>query len=156
MKKFFVNGSKANWANLNVTALNVKSGILYDETEIPENLKLQVTIADKFDTNAPDSEALSLATSEYAIRHGKRRHFLLLNGNRVVGWAAFHRKEQEYTVKVDYYEPTSDYISVTAKSEREALNLAAREFGKTHDAEIAGISLAEDGEDEAIELEVDF
>ena len=56
MKEFFVNGERANWANLNVTALNVKSGILCNETVIPEHLRLKVTIADKFDTNAPDLE----------------------------------------------------------------------------------------------------
>ena len=94
MKEFFVNGERANWANLNVTALNVKSGILCNETVIPEHLRLKVTIADKFDTNAPDLDEVSEATSEYAMRHGKHRHFLLLNGNRVVGWAAFHRKDR--------------------------------------------------------------
>ena len=128
MKKFFVNGESANWANLNVVALNVKSGVIEDITAIPENLRLQVTIADKFDTTMPDCEALSLATSEYAMRHGKRRHFLLLNGNRVVGWAAFHRKAREYTIKVDYNLPATDFFTVTAKSENEAKRLVERDF----------------------------
>ena len=145
MKKFFVNGESANWANLNVVALNVKSGIIEDTTAIPENLRLQVTIADKFDTNAPDCEALSLATSEYAMRHGKRRHYLLLNGNRVVGWAAFHRKERDYKVTVELR--SEDEFTVKAKSYKDALRKANEKadeyFGKLGH-EIIDIGIAED------------
>lgn len=145
MKKFFVNGESANWANLNVVALNVKSGIIEDTTAIPENLRLQVTIADKFDTNAPDCEALSLATSEYAMRHGKRRHYLLLNGNRVVGWAAFHRKERDYKVTVELR--SEDEFTVKAKSYKDALRKANEKadeyFGKL-EHEIIDIGIAED------------
>lgn len=120
MKEFFVNGESANWANLNVTALNVKSGILYNETAIPEHLRLKVTIADKFDTNAPDLDEVSEATSEYAMRHGKHRHFLLLNGNRVVGWAAFHRKERDYKVALGVATYSHEEYVVKAKTEEEA------------------------------------
>ena len=122
MKRFFINGETANWANLNVIALNTKNGMVESETAIPENLHLQVTIADHFDTTAPDCEAVSDATSGYAFRHGKRRHFILLNGDRVVGWAHFHRKAKDYQVKVTV--PTEDVYTVTAKSEQEAVQKA--------------------------------
>lgn len=120
MKEFFVNGERANWANLNVTALNVKSGILCNETAIPEHLRLKVTIADKFDTNAPNLDEVSESTSEYAMRHGKHRHFLLLNGNRVVGWAAFHRKERDYKVTLGVATYSHEEYVVKAKTEEEA------------------------------------
>ena len=144
MKKFFVNGESANWANLNVTALNVKSGILSNETAIPEHLRLQVTIADKFDTNAPDLDEVSEATSEYAMRHGKRRHFLLLNGNRVVGWAAFHRKERDYKVTLGVTTYSNEEYVVKAKSEEEAY-LKAAELAE--DAERNGTAIGFDLED---------
>ena len=115
MKEFFVNGESANWANL-----NVKSGILCNETAIPEHLCLKVTIADEFDTNAPNLDEVSESTSEYAMRHGKHRHFLLLNGNRVVGWAAFHRKERDYKVALGVATYSHEEYVVKAKTEEDA------------------------------------
>lgn len=144
MKKFFVNGESANWANLNVVALNVKSGILSNETAIPEHLRLQVTIADKFDTNSPDLGEVSEATSEYAMRHGKRKHFLLLNGNRVVGWASFHRKERDYKVTLGITTYSNEEYVVKAKSEEEAYLKAAELAGN---AERNGTAIGWDLED---------
>lgn len=125
MKKFFVNGENANWDNLNVVALNNKSGKTETVTAIPEALRLKVTIADKFDTNAPDLSAVSNATSAYAMRHGKKRHFLLLSEGRVVGWAAFHRKETPRKVRVGVMVEFD--TTVLAKSDREASEKALAE-----------------------------
>ena len=147
MKKFFVNGERANWANFNVVALNVQSGALCNETAIPEHLRLEVTIADKFDTNAPNLDEVSEATSEYAMRHGKRRHFLLLNGTRVVGWASFHRKERDYKVTLGVSTYSHEEYVVKAKSEEEAY-LKATELAENaeRDGEVVGL------DSEAIEI----
>lgn len=147
MKKFFVNGERANWANFNVVALNVKSGTLCNETAIPEHLRLEVTIADKFDTNAPNLDEVSEATSEYAMRHGKRRHFLLLNGTRVVGWATFHRKERDYRVALGVSTYSHEEYVVKAKSEEEAY-LKATELAESaeRNGEVVGL------DSEAIEI----
>ena len=124
MKKFFINGEVANLSNLNLEALS-KNGSIVDAINIPANLTLKVTLGNQFDPLCPDIDAVSEATSRYAYRHGKKRHFLLINGGRVVGWAHFHRKPTERKVRVGVlveYETT-----VLAKSDREAVRLAAKE-----------------------------
>lgn len=135
MKNFFVSGTTANWANLNVIALKVRNGSTEEQTAIPDNLRLKVTLADNFDALAP-SNGVTPATSGYLFRHGKRRHFLLLNEGRVVGWAAFHRTEQ------------SETLCVSAKSEREAKAKATAMVRETFPtAEILRTEAAtEDGE----------
>lgn len=117
MKTFILSGKTANWAQFNLVALS-KNGITEEVTEIPENLQLKVTLADKFDVLRPNIEDVSEATSEYAFRHGKRRHYLLMHAGRVVGWAAFHRVPRKYTVSVDFV--CTETVTVTAKSESEA------------------------------------
>ena len=124
MKKFNLNGDTANWAMLNVVALNNKSGIIENTTNIPENLYIKVTIADKFDTNLPNLEEVSEATSAYAVRHGRKRHFLLLCNGRVVGWAHFHRKATPHKVKVGI--GLEFELEVLAKSDAEARRIAER------------------------------
>ena len=124
MKKFFINGEVANLSNLNLEALS-KNGSIVDSIVIPADRTLKVTLADKFDPLCPDIDAVSEATSRYAYRHGKKRHFLLFNGGRVVGWAHLHRKPTEHKVRVGVlveYETT-----VLAKSNREAERLATQE-----------------------------
>lgn len=123
MKKITLNGNTANWPNLNVDALNTRDGKLHITTNIPENLNLIVTLADTFDPLCPDIDAVPEAVSGWAARHGRKRHFLLLNGGRVVGWAHFHRKPKDYTVRVTV--TTTDHYTVKAKSPREAVQKAA-------------------------------
>ena len=137
MKKFFLNGETANLSDLHLEALDSKSGSIVNRITIPADRYLKVTIGDQFDPLFPDIDAVSEATSKYAYRHGKKRHFLLFNGGRVVGWAHLHRKPTEHTVKVGVlveYETT-----VLAKSDREARRLA------TEEAEQMIAPLAEDG-----------
>ena len=122
MKKITLNGNAVNWPNLNVDALNTRDGKLHTTTNIPENLNLIVTLADTFDPLCPDIDAVPEAVSGWAARHGRKRHFLLLNGGRVVGWAHFHRKPKDYYVRVSV--TTYDTYNVQAKSEREALQKA--------------------------------
>jgi hypothetical protein len=124
MKKFFINGEVANLSNLNLEALS-KNGSIVDSIVIPADRTLKVTLADKSDPLCPDIDAVSEATSRYAYRHGKKRHFLLFNGGRVVGWAHLHRKPTEHKVRVGVlveYETT-----VLAKSNREAERVATQE-----------------------------
>lgn len=124
MKKFFINGEVANLSNLNLEALS-KNGSIVDTIEIPADRYLKVTIGNQFDPLFPDIDAVSEATSRYAYRHGKKRHYLLFNGGRVVGWAHLHRKPTEHKVRVGVlveYETT-----VLAKSDREAVRLAEKE-----------------------------
>lgn len=122
MKKITLNGNTANWPNLNVDALNTRDGKLHTTTNIPEDMNLIVTLADTFDPLCPDIDAVPEAVSGWAARHGRKRHFLLLNGGRVVGWAHFHRKPKDYYVRVSV--TTYDTYNVKAKSEREALQKA--------------------------------
>jgi len=121
MKTFYLSGNSANWAQFNLEALT-KNGNTETVTEIPENLRLKVTLADKFDVLNPNPEDVSVATSRYAYRHGKRRHFLLFHNGKVVGWAAFHRVPRQYTVSVDFV--STQTVTVTAKSEKEAYRKA--------------------------------
>ena len=123
MKKITLNGNTANWPNLNVDALNTRDGKLHTTTNIPEDLNLIVTLADTFDPLCPDIDAVPEAVSGWAARHGRKRHFLLINGGRVVGWAHFHRKPKDYTVRVTV--TTTDHYTVKAKSPREAVQKAA-------------------------------
>ena len=139
MKTFVLNGGAVNWAQFNLEALSVKGGYTETATEIPTNLYIKVTLADKFDVLNPNLDEVSEATSRYAMRHGKRRHFLLMHGGRVVGWAAFHRKPRPYAVQVDYV--TSDSMIVYAKSEREAKRLACASLREAEgdDVEITNV-----------------
>jgi len=124
MKKFFINGEVANLSNLNLEALS-KNGSIVDAINIPADRTLKVTLGNQFDPLCPDIDAVSEATSRYAYRHGKKRHYLLFNGGRVVGWAHLHRKPTEHKVRVGVlveYETT-----VLAKSDREAVRLAEKE-----------------------------
>ena len=124
MKKFFINGEVANLSNLNLEALS-KNGSIVDAINIPADRTLKVTLGNQFDPLCPDIDAVSEATSRYAYRHGKKRHYLLFNGGRVVGWAHLHRKPTEHTVRVGVlveYETT-----VLAKSNREAERVALQE-----------------------------
>ena len=71
------------------------------------------------------------------MRKGKKRHFLLINGGRVVGWAAFHRKARNYTVSLKITVP--DMVDVMAKSEHEAIEKASEHFKEILDnSPIAG------------------
>ena len=119
MKRFKLNGNLANWPNLNVTALDTKSGIATIETKIPEHLDLIVSLIDGFNPLDPDLTSINPANFGYAVRHGKKRHFILFNSGRIVGWAHFHRKPKEYTV--NFTCTTTDTATVTAKSEAEAI-----------------------------------
>lgn len=122
MKRFYINGETANWANLNVEALNTKNGTKESVTTIPEHLRLQVSLADKFNPLAPNTEDINAETSRYAFRHGRKRHFLLECNGRIVGWASFHRKERDYRVTVELC--SEDEFTVRAKSEEEAIRKA--------------------------------
>lgn len=131
MKKFYINGKFANWYNLNLKALNNRTGNVESVTRIPDNLTLKVTIADKFNALFPNVDEISEETSAYAMRKGKKRHFLLISEGRVIGWAAFHRKERNYTVSVKVTFP--DTLDVMAKSEQEAIEKAAEHFKDVFD-----------------------
>jgi hypothetical protein len=122
MTKFFINGNTVNWANFNVEALNIKNGAIVATTTIPEHLRLKVCFAGEYDPLFPD--VVSDASSSFAMRHGKRRHFLLLNGGKVVGWATFHRKERDYKVTLDVTTTATEEYTVKAKSEEEAYRKA--------------------------------
>lgn len=127
MKTFILSGRTANWAQFNLVALS-KNGNTEEVTEIPENLQLKVTLADKFDVLCPNIDEVSEATSKYAFRHGKRRHFILMHAGRVVGWAAFHRVPRKFTVSVDYV--VTETVTVTAKSAKEAAKLAFQQVAE--------------------------
>ena len=126
MKKFYINGNTANWANLNVEALDTVNGIIVPVTEIPEDKLLQVTLAGGYDPLCPD--VVSDGAAEFSIRHGKKRRFLLLNGGRAVGWASFHRKEREFDVIVRLEQT----YTVTAKSAEEAESIVRESVETTH------------------------
>lgn len=127
MKTFILSGRTANWAQFNLVALS-KNGNTEEVTEIPENLQLKVTLADKFDVLCPNIDEVSEATSKYAFRHGKRRHFILMHAGRVVGWAAFHRVLRKFTVNVDYV--STEVVTVMAKSEQEANRKAFKQVAE--------------------------
>lgn len=141
METFYINGESANWANFNVKALNTKSGIVADTTEIPEALRLKVSFVSGFNPLFPTE--MSDKASEFAMRHGKRRHFLLLNNGKVVGWAAFHRKERDYKVTVEI--SSEDEFTVKAKSYKDALRKANEEAGEWFEGlnyEVTNVELA--------------
>lgn len=141
METFHINGNTANWANFNVKALNTKSGIVAETTEIPEALRLKVSFVSGFNPLFPSE--VSDKASAFAMRHGKRRHFLLLNEGKVVGWAAFHRKERDYKVTVRL--SSEDEFTVKAKSYEDALRKADAEAGEWFeglDHEIINVELA--------------
>lgn len=141
METFYINGESANWANFNVKALNTKSGIVADTTEIPEALRLKVSFVSGFNPLFPTE--MSDKASSFAMRHGKRRHFLLLNDGKVVGWAAFHRKERDYKVTVEI--SSEDEFTIKAKSYKDALRKANEEAGEWFDGlnyEITNVELA--------------
>lgn len=141
METFYINGESANWANFNVKALNTKSGIVADTTEIPEALRLKVSFVSGFNPLFPTE--MSDNAAAFAMRHGKRRHFLLLNDGKVVGWAAFHRKERDYKVTVEI--SSEDEFTIKAKSYKDALRKANEEAGEWFDGlnyEITNVELA--------------
>lgn len=141
MKRFTINGNIANWANFNVEAINNKNGIKEDATIIPENVRLVVVIADKFNPLVPNTEDINEETSRYAYRHGRKRHYLLKCNGRTVGWAAFHRKERDYRVTVELR--SEDEFTVRAKSKEEALR-KANEFAELEWGDIATITEIEE------------
>ena len=130
MKTFLLNGSSVNWAQFNLEALSVKGGYTETTTAIPAHLQVKVTLADKFDVLNPNLDDVSEATNRYAIRHGKHRHYLLLHKGKVVGWAAFHRVPQSFSVSVDYV--TTESMIVYAKSAKEASELAKKTVEDTY------------------------
>ena len=141
MKRFTINGDTANWANLNVEALNTKNGTKEAVTTIPENMRLVVTIADKFNPLAPNTEDINDETSRYAFRHGRKRHYLLECNGRIVGWAAFHRVERDYRVTVELR--SEDEFTVRAKSEEEAIR-KAHEIAENEWGGIATVTAVEE------------
>lgn len=124
MKKIYCNESTINWNKLGVKALNTHTGVIEDTTTLPGNKYLKVQICESFDSNFFSSEGVNQVSSRYAVRKGKKRDFILLNGSKVVGYAAYHRKNQPYSVDVDVTYGTT--VKVMAKSEEEAKRLAER------------------------------
>lgn len=124
MKKIYCNESTINWNKLGVKALNTHTGVIEDTTTLPGNKYLKVQICESFDSNFFSSEGVNQVSSRYAVRKGKKRDFILLNGSKVVGYAAYHRKNQPYSVDVDVTYGTT--VKAMAKSEEEAKRLAER------------------------------
>lgn len=126
MKQICLNQDAVKWEVLRLRALNAHTGSFENTTKIPDGKYLRLHIADKYDAFDTNSEnAVSDATSEYAMRHGKKKAYILFAGSRAIGWASFHRKEREYNVTVQV--TTEQTVTVLAKSEKDALGKAEAE-----------------------------
>lgn len=128
-KRFFLKGETADWNALNVRAINVKSGNIEDQTNIPDDKVVSVTFVDGFDHRkpwlvnvTPDRQALAYRKAN----HG--RNFLLTFNGAFVGWATFHRKARTYSVAVNT--TLTAVLPITAKSEAEAERLATQKLAE--------------------------
>ena len=134
MKKIYCNENSINWNKLGVKALNTHTGVIEDTTTLPDNKYLKVQICEDFDSDFFSSEDVNQVSSRYAVRKGKKRDFILLNGYKVVGYAAYHRKNQPYLVDVDVtYGAT---VKVMAKNEEQAKRLAEQKICEDADPNV--------------------
>lgn len=126
MKKTYYNGKQVIWNELGVKALNVRSGLLESVSRIPDNKYIKAQVVESFDNEFFNSEEVPTSASHYAVRKGKKRDFILINGNKVVGYATLHRKDR--TFKVDLEVVHTESVIVKAKNEAEARAKAELEF----------------------------
>lgn len=120
MQNQFFSGTSVNWLTLGVEgAYNVHTGKRELISDIPEGKYLKVVLAEDVNSNVSDGVCAR------AMRKARKRDYLILHNGKAVGYATFHRKPQEYKVRVTL---TSDEVlTVMAKSERDACRVA-REF----------------------------
>lgn len=118
-KRIFFPGETVNWIALNVRAINVKSGNIEYQTNIPSDKVLSVTFVDGFDPSKP--WLVNVTTDRQALAYRKANHgrnFLLIFNGGCVGWATFHRAERDYNVAVAT--TLTAVIPIKAKSAAEA------------------------------------
>ena len=148
MKKANINASNIDLSVLHLSALHKRSGQFLSTLTAPKDKYLRLTLANHFDALAPNMDEVSAETSAYAMRHGRRRSFLLFCEGRCVGWAHFHRKEVGYKVEVKVED--TEIVYVKAKSAKAAMAKAKEEATQRHESATA-VS-AERGEPEVMNL----
>ncbi len=123
MKQMKLHQDSVKWEILGLKALNAHTGLYEDITNVPNGKFVGIKIADKYDVfNESSISEVSEATSSYAMRHGKKRDYILFKDGRAIGWATFHREERDYKVTMEItYE---DEVIVRAKSEHDAMRKA--------------------------------
>lgn len=126
MKKTYYNGKQVIWNELGVKALNVRSGLLESVSLIPEGKYLKSQIVESFDDEFFNSEEVPTSATHYAVRKGRKRDFILINGNKVVGYATFHRQDRAF--KVDLEIAHTESVIVKAKNMAEARMKAEMEY----------------------------
>ena len=131
MKQMKLHQDAVTWKVLGLEALNVHTGRFEDTTSVPTGKFVGVKVADKSDAfDESTIDEVSLSTSEYAMRHGKKRDYVLFKDGRAIGWATFHREERPYKVTVEVtYE---DEVVVWAKSEKDAMRKAENNYAEDY------------------------
>ena len=144
MKSIYFNGENADLKALSLTALNNRTGAMETAIAIPGRKYLKLTIGNQLELASNSTEEVSEATSQFAMRHGRKRDYILFRNGRAVGYATLHRKALDY--KVDALVTYAETVTVKAKGPREAAELAKNKITEVlaeANVPLAGITIEE-------------